>query len=791
MKRPILFLLALLVAGSVHATPPLLGPNLVTTPPGFFTQPGMTVIGRGGTTFAYLDPLGKPCGVALRSYGQYPVYTGIIGTNTPTWGLMGDSPDADPNSTRICTTAQWETYWITTVSPSLTWGAATPTQQNQALVNYLNNDFGFANTGTIYYLSQSGSDSTGTVNDPSHPYATMAKILDVYQTALTSHVSCTGNVSSGSYILTLTGSCSGSPGFQRTDQLTGSHIPAGAAIQGQLPGGTIGGPGQYLMTVNASGNGTAETITGSYLNGGVIVVRAGTWTTCAIDSNGTTCGGTANANWSMSGSYGHPLLLTSFPGELVVDDYVNGGGATFVSGAAKNPGKASCCLILNGMGFTNPGSWGTGIGFEFVDFEDLTIQNTEWAGYVQNFVDPQSANIKITKNVFHEFQTHAIYITFSGTSLTPNYSAGGCSLPAAGDFNFGLDRVKWLNQLSCGAIYQLVIDSNLIYDGGVDGYDLLHLNTWIDQAVVSRNIISYEGGGGIDLQSGNYNEDINNNLVFDIGDAPFELFIDPGPIPPNGPATHRWITIENNVAYLSNPGNSFSIWGSAPQNAAVYMDVANIYVPNVTFTINSNIMSVASGSGISYIAPTMLVNCAGVPAGTSLLATGADGTTGTGVSPVTGTYAMSQNATETITETCELDNATPYLISDLIVKNNVLVTTDVGDTTGSGAVNAIPFDWEYNTAPTTDTITGNKFWSAGSTSGRMAYVSYNADPTKTIAVCTYQFSTDGSCATNFNAMFPTNTYAGSNPFVNMGSGSAMSALYQTPGAYDFAPYNLR
>lgn len=754
-----------------------------------FVQSGMAIIGRGSTTFAYLDPLNKPCGVGMRSSGSYPVFLGNPSTTTPTIEPMGDSPDADPNSTTICTTAQWAARWGCATS------ACNQLGDNAALVSYLNDDFGFANTGEIYYLATTGSDSTGAVNDPSHPYATMAKILGVYQTQTTSHVTCTGNVTSGSAILTITGGCSGSPGLQRTDNVTGTHLGTATYIQAQLTG-TAGGVGTYLLTVTVGGSGTGETITGSSLKGGVIAARAGTYTTCAIDMNGgAACSGTANPNFQLSGSYGHPLLVMAFPGEVVEDNYLNAGAVAIGTTNTRTPGRASCCLILDGIEFLTPEAWGGGAGdgFAFAGFEDLTIQHTEWAGYVQNFIDPNSKNIKINNNVFHELNTHAIYITFSGTSYTPNFSSGQCSVPGPGDFNFATDYANYLAGLSCGSISQLTICGNDIYNGGPGGYDLLHLNTWINQATICGNIISFTGGSAIDLQSGNYNDNITGNLAFDIGGACFELYLDAS-IPPNGPSTHRWNTIANNVCYLTDP-NATSIWGSEPQNAAVWQVSSQVYPP-ITVVNTSNILTVTS-NGTNYIAPGMLINyCTGVPTLTYLLAIGADGTTGPGVPPNSGTYAMSANATQTVSspENCEFDNAAAILVSDTVVKNNVIVTTDNGATMGQPSadfINSVPFDWQYNSSPASDTITVNTFWSGGSTSNRMAYVSHNADPTSTIATCSYNFSTDGSCATNFNAMFPGNTYAGANPFVNMGSGSAMSALYQTPGAYDFAPYNLR
>jgi hypothetical protein len=118
-------------------------------------------IGPGCTTAFYIDPLCKPCGVGMKSSGQYPVNPpGSLGE--PAYYTVGDMPDADPRDPTICTTAQWQAKWGT---------------GNTGMVSFLQEEKGFTNTSRIFYVSQSGNDASGVVNDPAHPYRTLAPIL--------------------------------------------------------------------------------------------------------------------------------------------------------------------------------------------------------------------------------------------------------------------------------------------------------------------------------------------------------------------------------------------------------------------------------------------------------------------------------------------------------------------------------------------------------------------------------------------------------------------------------------
>ena len=120
------------------------------------------IIGHGCTTAYFIDDDCDGCGVAVKSSGQYPLTQEppAVGS-TPTY-TMGDTPDADDTDPTVCTTAQWRAKWGNT---------------NQGMVNFLQQRKGFINTSRIFYVALSGNNSTAVVNDPIHPYASMAPIM--------------------------------------------------------------------------------------------------------------------------------------------------------------------------------------------------------------------------------------------------------------------------------------------------------------------------------------------------------------------------------------------------------------------------------------------------------------------------------------------------------------------------------------------------------------------------------------------------------------------------------------
>ena len=119
--------------------------RLVGAAPAVYSQPGIQIVGPGCTTAFYIDPLCKPCGVGMKSSGQYPVTQTPPGYGAPAFYTMGDMPDADPNDPTVCTTAQWEAKWG--------WTTPVSASDNNAMVNYLQQDMHFTNTSRIFYIS--------------------------------------------------------------------------------------------------------------------------------------------------------------------------------------------------------------------------------------------------------------------------------------------------------------------------------------------------------------------------------------------------------------------------------------------------------------------------------------------------------------------------------------------------------------------------------------------------------------------------------------------------------------
>lgn len=785
IKRALLFLALTAACAVVYSSPPRL-----------FTQPGINIIGGGCTTAFYIDPLCKPCGVGMRSSGQYPVVTGTLPvTGATLTETMGDMPDADPTDPTICTAAQWQAKWNWTVPDTVA--------DNVAMCNFVEARLGYKNagwnacnaptfTGRIYYLSPTGNDTTAVINDPTHPYATIAGILGTPTVAgplqaTTQNFSGTGTVVSGSNIVTISGTCTGPLG--PTDEISGTYLVAGTFIQTQLSG-TPGCDGTYLMTANAgtgAGSGTTEPVTGAYLDGGVIVIRAGTWTTSAISMNP----GSPNAPWELSGSEGYPLLIMAYPGERVEDAYVNSYAFNALGGFS--PGKAACCVTISGLEF-NSGTFYNGAAIKVARFSNFTVENSEFEGYDDSVqTAPQVVGFNVLHDVFHENAAHAVYIAFGNVYVSPVYASGECGIPAAQDFNFAADYSNYINGQSCGAAYGVKIQGNVIYDGGDTGLDPIHVNAWVTGTNITGNIVSYEGGSGIDLQSGDYNTVSSGNLIFDMGSDCFEEFLDATQAEPpgngNGSITHRWNSFDHNVCYLT--ATAGGIWGGTP-TSGLLVNSMSAY-PQATFTLNSRdfTITLSTTTGVNPpITPGMVIIGTGVPPGTTLLPYGTDSTTGTGTQSNV-TYAMSANATQTVStaENIEIVNPAWQTISDTTFDDNIVVTTDSGGSIGTGGTNSIPFDFEYNSLPETNTIAGNTFWSAGTSSGRMMFVSANASTAGTVGAGAY-LSFSGGTGCNASTGSFSNCFSG-NFYANPNFPSASSAIYQTPGLFDFGQYDLR
>ena len=533
------------------------------------------VIGHGCTTAYFIDDDCDGCGVGVKSSGQYPLtqQPAAVGS-TPTY-TMGDTQDADDTDPTVCTTAQWQAKWGTT---------------NQGMVNFLQQRKGFTNTNRIFYVSPSGNNSTATVNDPTHPYSSMAPVMTTLED----------------------------------------------------------------------------------LQGGAVIIEGGTYTNGLYVSPCGYNGG--NPCWELSGSSGHPLLVMAYPGELVQVTASAASGNGLDATGIDSPGRGDCCVIIDGLEFSAP-LYGEGDGINVAHASNWTIRNCEFAGWDKIIFSSHTVNALVENSVFHDMNSHAVYYAFDqGIDQGP------------GDFNFALDEANYQAGQSEGASYNGQIIGNVMYGNGSSGYEPIHINAYMDYAVVEGNIVSYSGGTGMALQTGVYHAWIADNIFFDNGRDCVTLYLYPPHGDPSDAATLRWNTVQNNTCYGGLPTDV--IRGTNPAGGIVQDDGTN-----------------SSG----------------------------------------------------------------HYIKDTTILNNVIVTHDNGVTTDQ-----LPFKFETNSYPETDTIQGNLFWSTGPTTGRVMVVSNDASPNG--GAGTYNLSQFQA----FNANFSANLYG--NPQFE----SASLSFTLTPGAFNFA-----
>jgi hypothetical protein len=433
----------------------------------------------------------------MKSSGNYPVIENPPGFGAPAYYTMGDMPDADPNDPNVCTTAQWAAKWG--------WTMPVSASDNSAMVGFLQKDVGFTNTSRIYYISMTGNDATAVMNDPSHPYATMAAIKY----------------------------------------------------------GANGNPG-----INDN-------------QGGVVVIEGGDWG--AAENPSISLGPCQVGRcWELSGSPGHPLLLMSFPGEVV---QIQSAGDVIDATGTYSPGKSACCVTIDGLEFWDS-QYGRGLGaIAVANFADFTVENSEFAGWDKIFFGPNTVNALVKDNVFHDMMSHAVYFGFNG-----GISHG------PGDFNFAVDYANFLHGTSQGASYHGQIIGNVMYENGGNGYEPIHVNTYIDYPVIQGNIISYSGGTGIGLYTGVYHAFVADNVLFDNGRDCITLFLYDPEHDPTSAATLRWNIIDNNTCYVGNPGES--IRGTGPGGGIAQKDgttTGSHYIKDTT--IENNIIVTYDNGG--------------------------------------------------------------------------------------------------------------------------------------------------------------------------------------------------
>ncbi len=138
----------------------------VTEPP--LPDSNIPKLGMGCTTAYFIDKDCDGFGVGKKESGKYLLGAlpdlnpdGTNFTDSP-----GDMPDADDMDPEVNTTASWQAKWG---------------NGNAGLVNFLRERKGHTNTDRIFYMALDGNDATGKVNDPAHPFRTVAPIIKIFQ----------------------------------------------------------------------------------------------------------------------------------------------------------------------------------------------------------------------------------------------------------------------------------------------------------------------------------------------------------------------------------------------------------------------------------------------------------------------------------------------------------------------------------------------------------------------------------------------------------------------------------
>jgi hypothetical protein len=788
-------LLAILLLGAIYS-------------PAEAQQSGISVIGPGCTTFAYIDRGCKPCGVGYKSSASYPVTENPPAQGTTAFYTLGDTPDAEPNSPTVCTAAQWESKWgwnSSETSASCTGGTS---PNNAVMQTYLSTDFvvgnhqiGFTNNSNIYYLSLSGTVGSGTKGCPEAPYGTWAPIATALST-VTQNFTGTATLVSGSPIITITGSCTGTLG-RGSLLTTTSGIPANDYVrqQIQVTSGSAGCDGTYLTGVNATAS-TTETVHAGIYPGGVVVIRGGTWSGCTSSTPASPClsfqaqtfnGG--NPAWFPSASPSGWLLITSFPGESVqiISGSNSGDVFDFWLSKAGEPGNAACCVIINGLAMSDPKFGNGSQGAIFTNFTtDLIIQNNEFAGWDKLAFGNGSARILVINNVFHEMYSHGVYEDWNT----------GCAQSNPGvDTDFSKDLSVNILQNGCGASFNETIAYNVIYDSGKDQSDILHINGWTDAGIETDNIISYSGYP-ISMQEGNYNNVATGNLLFDNAAECYLAYTFA-----NYYSTATFSSGTNQIAVTTIP----TLPGAGTTFGALGYYVFGSGIPQANLPNATTLTAVASGSGSGTY--TLSANTTAVANGPEPLISGGNNGASNNPGPSTERYNSFNN------NLCWMGNPADVIFggspgNGILVydktglsyhkndtfNNNVFVTYDT-----SAAPAAIPIQFYVGSAqsggvytqplnagdfPETHTITGNSFYNIGtyscSAAGSNCRIAY-ADPGSSQKAPWLAGGT--FTATTFAAQFSGNTYLGSiasNPSNNPTPG-AQEANAQSPGLFYFPP----
>ena len=309
------------------------------------------------------------------------------------------------------------------------------------------------------------------------------------------------------------------------------------------------------------------------LQGGVVVIRGGTYATLDLSDcgNGAPC-------YGFTGTANTPTYIMAYPGERVV---LNKGWS---HGTGYWPNKDMRYVTVDGLVFYQPawsGGYG-GYGVSLTDADHVTVRDCEFAGWRMTMFGNHSEDILLEGNVYHDFGAHAVYLGWSGY-VNPY---------GAADFDFADNEAKYQAGLVPGASYRVTIRDNVIYNVGLDGFEPLHINCYIEGVLLEGNILSYNCAG-IGLQTGVYHAVVRNNVILDSASTPIilSLYYYANLVEP---ATIRYILIENNTLWVG-PYSTGLIRGKNPAYGVAASDGSGQgrWIKDVT--VRNNILVTQNG----------------------------------------------------------------------------------------------------------------------------------------------------------------------------------------------------
>jgi hypothetical protein len=310
--------------------------------------------------------------------------------------------------------------------------------------------------------------------------------------------------------------------------------------------------------------------------GGAVIVREGDYTDLYFGTN----------DWvtkQFSGSPGHRLYIMAFPGELVRGTY----SAVPIGMEVSRLGKDNNGYITyDGLTLRSRTPNG-GNSVSGQDSKDVTLINMEIVGFQQTIFSNHTESLTITRCVFHEMGEHAIYLAgynlhypLDNTFNRPKGPAG------AVDFDFAQDAIEYLAGTSLGASDGVVFSDNVLYSTGGNGYEPIHINWYIQNVTIERNIVSHGGGRCIGLQTGVYHFLIRNNVCIANSSSGITMNL----YGPDGfPATIRYGTIEYNTVWV--PAHTDFIRGVSAGGPGIYAaDLSDVdyghYIKDITVKDN-------------------------------------------------------------------------------------------------------------------------------------------------------------------------------------------------------------